>query len=79
MDQTPSVCRAVHFQGARTDGTPQCVAAVVTEVLDGDNVSLTLFPPSTVAAYPADPWAAHQEPDGDKRPEQDTWHWPERV
>jgi hypothetical protein len=77
--QQPSVCRLVHLQGARTDGTPKCVAAIVTDVGEHGDVSLTLFPPVTVAAYPADPFARHQEPDGEARPEPGTWHWPERV
>lgn len=76
----PSVGRIVHYQSYGTPGgefTPECRAAIITEVLNpgdddlGDSVGLAVLNPTGIFLNRG---IAHDE---DKAG--GTWHWPERV
>lgn len=71
-EERPSVGRIVHYVQAREKDEPRCRAAIITDVVSGHNVDLTVFHPHLevrrTVSY-ADP--------SENRPA--TWHWPERV
>lgn len=63
----PSLGRIVHY----CDAYGQSVAAIVTRVIEGDTVSLTLFYPGSTPSPLDFPVKRGRGPS--------TWSWPERV
>ena len=87
--QKPSVGRIVHYVSYGTPGgeyTSECRAAVVTEVLDDDEVGLAVLNPTGMFFNSP---IRHDEPrviqvEGKSlrvppNPAGGTWHWPERI
>lgn len=80
MSQVPSIGRIVHYVSYGTPGgefTPECRAAVITEVAEMVTdavptvVGLCVLNPTGIFLNRGVPFSA--EPQGG------TWHWPERV
>lgn len=67
--QKPSIGRIVHFTGEYGE----CFAAIVTRVTELGACDLTVFPPQR-----REPLTLTDMSYSDT-PEQDRWHWPERV
>lgn len=74
--QKPSVGRIVHMVGHKGE----CLAAIISDVVDNDTVYLTVFP-SVQSPYPmmsSIPYSLGPEiitSDIHKN----TWHWPEKI
>jgi hypothetical protein len=77
----PSVCRIVHYRSHGTPGgeyTPQCRAAVVSEVdeRNGLLVGLVVLNPTGLFFHALSDGGCHLDPTNTMG---GTWHWPERV
>lgn len=76
-EQIPTVGRIVHYIGSVPDANGMvaagpCRAAIVTEVRDVEECSLTVFHPE----YGATSYGQSRH---DESKSIGTWHWPERV
>lgn len=78
MSTAPTVGRIVHYRSYGTPGgeySPQCRAAIVSEVNDAGEVGLVVFNPLGVFHHPI----AHENgpcPQDEARESGGTWHWP---
>jgi hypothetical protein len=70
---SPTVGRIVHYKSYGTPGGeygPECRAAVVTEVIDAENVGLAVLNPTGMF------FNSPIEQDEDQTEGGGTWHWP---
>ncbi|MFD7990729.1 hypothetical protein [Streptomyces mexicanus] len=82
-EQKPSVGRIVHYVShASRNGeySPQCRAAIVTEVADDDRfVGLAVFNPTGIFFRPLSEGGCQHIEQKFGVVDGGTWHWPERV
>lgn len=81
-DQAPSIGRIVHYRSYGTPGgefTPECRAAIVTEVDPSDTSLIGLTAVNPTGFFFHSLAAGGCRMDDPLSPKGGTWHWPERV
>jgi hypothetical protein len=77
MTNQPSVGRIVHYVSYGTPGgeyTPQCRAAIITEIVNDGLVGLAVLNPTGLFFNRSQ----YDDLEG-AAPQGDSWHWPERT